>query len=441
MLIPRLVAIFAVVLGLLVPRLGLAETEAEADAKAAGRTPDAVKKQEKELLPPKDVLEKSNTAQAPDAYQPKGVDLGLFLLLPKLEVDETWLSNVFATQYDAVSDYITAIRPEIALNSRMERHSVTALTRLERKEFRRYKKESVTNGFAQLSGRYDIGERDNLNAMISYVRDNEDRGSPDNSGGNIPTEYHYLTFNGSGAMVTGQLTSVLGVTVVNRDWEDVGKSTGVAANHFRNRTEYEQKLRESYEFRPGYSALLEGVLNQRVYQHKRDGADTDRDSMGWRASSGLGVDLSDLVRGDFLLGYFRQDYADGRYRDSHGPFVKASFNWTPTRLTTIVPTLERSVEESTATGVSSLVRTAATVMVRHELMRNWFIGGVAGYAMENQIGGSIKTKTHNGLLRSTYLFTPNFYLEGEVGTRHKLSNTDGGGFVQNTAMFRLGAQY
>ena len=421
--------------------VAMAQSDVETDQKAAGQKKEAVRKQNEGLLPPKEALEQKDTDIAPDAYQPKGIDLSAFLLMPKMEVDVTRNSNIFVTNYDAKHDIITSYQPELALNSRFDRHAINAIARLERKEFDAFDKESVTNGFAQLSGRYDIADRDNLNASLSYTHDHEARGSFDDVGGLHPTEFHYLTFMGSGVVTTGRLTSSLGLTAVQRDWEDTLTSRGVAPSHFRNRNEFNLTLRESFEFSPGYSWVNEGTVLRRIYQHDVDQFGIGRDSSGIRLGTGIGLDISELIRGDFLGGYMRQNYRDGRLSDPSGYYLKALLNWSPTKLTSVIPSLERSIEETTANGVSALVRTAASVTVRHELQRNIILGSTFSYSRDKQKGGNLEADTYEAVVRATYLFNRNLYSSLELGEKHKLTNVDASGFNQTIGMLRFGFQY
>lgn len=418
-----------------------AQSDLQADQSAVGQKSEDVRKQEKRLLSPKDALEQTDGEIAPDAYQPQGIALGSFVLFPKMEAELSYDNNIYATNADKVSDDITTYRPTLTLQSRFDRHELKATAHAERVNYHHHAKESVTNAFAMLSGRYDVTDTDNLNASLSLVHDHEDRSSPDDAGGLRPTEYHYLTFDGSGSVNTGRLTSTLGTTVAHRTWEDTKTSTGVTPSHLRDRNDGEIKLRESYEFIPGYAAVAQASYLQRLYINDYDQAGVSRDSDGVRLSGGLGLDITQLIRGDFLVGYFSQDYHDDSLSDPSGLFVKAQFNWTPTRLTTVIPTLERSVEETTATNVSSLIRTAASLTVRHELQRNLILSPSLSYSHDEQEGGDLTTDTYSGMFRGTYLFDPNFFLSLELGHTRKLASEDGKGYNQMVGMLRLGAQY
>ncbi|WP_291724979.1 outer membrane beta-barrel protein [Magnetospirillum sp. 64-120] len=414
---------------------------AQDDVKGTGLKSESVRKQKDGLLPPKDALEQKDGDIAPDQYQPQGVALGSFLLLPKAEVDLTRNNNIYASNYDRVGDFLTAYRSEAVLKSDFQRHEVTAQGRIERKEFHNYDRESVTNSYLRLAGRYDFTPRDVVNLAVFHTRDHEDRGSLDDAGGLRPTEYQYLTLDASGVMNTGNLTSSLGFLATNRQWDDTRTSTGVTPSHFRNRNDYELKLREAYEFIPGYAALVEATGIQRRYEHDRDQSGYRRDSDGVRLATGLGLDISEVIRGDVLGGYMWQDYEDARLGNVSGAFFKVMLNWMPTRLTTVIPSLERSIEETTASGVAALLSTAASVTVRHELQRNIILGSTLSYSEDEQKNGELTAHTYTGTVRATYLLNSSVYASAEMTEKHKLSNIDGRGFNQTIGMLRLGLQY
>ena len=201
------------------------------------------------------------------------------------------------------------------------------------------------------------------------------------------------------------------------------------------------RVRGSYEMFPDYAAFTELSANTRKYDSKSDRNGLERDSHGYRAEAGVGVDLSQLLRGDFLVGYFRQDYKDSRLSDPSGLSVRATFNWTPDKLTIVVPSLERSVSESITQGASALVRTTGSVLVRHEMRRNLILTGIASVSRDELQGVNNQDAwLYEGRMRATYAFTPELFVAGEAAYKRKYSELDTSSYRQTVFFIRLGAQ-
>jgi len=153
----------------------MAQSVDDQTQEALGQKKESVRKQKEKLLPPDEALSMKDKEVAPDAYQAKGIDLGNFMLMPKAEVDLIRNSNIYAQNYNPKFDLIHVYRPEVALNSRFDRHSITATLRGEEKQYTRYSKENTTNVLAVLGGRYDLSDQNTLNANLSYVQDHGSR--------------------------------------------------------------------------------------------------------------------------------------------------------------------------------------------------------------------------------------------------------------------------
>jgi len=378
-----------------------------------------------------------------DSYQPKGVDLGQFLFLPKLELDETYNTNLFATQTDKRSDFVTVIRPELKLRSRFKEHALNLSLLAEQYLHKRYNSDNRTDLQFDVDGRYDFSSETQATYFGQLFSRHEDRGSPDDVRGLEPTPISGFVNRGGFKHQFGRYTVVSEVGVDRRVFGSVSTAAGTTVrNADRDRWELLARLRGSYEMFPGYAAVTEVSGNRRIYDDSRDRAGFDRNSYGYRVEAGIGVDISQLVRGDFLVGYFAQNYRDARFKDPQGLSVRATFNWTPTTLTIIVPSFERSVNETTTASASGMVRNAFNLTVRHELERNIILTGYGSVAYDQFSG--VKNRdawTYEGRARVIYAFTPEVYTGGEVGYRNKRSQAETESFTQTTFMLRLGLQY
>ncbi|MFX4543539.1 outer membrane beta-barrel protein, partial [Acinetobacter baumannii] len=79
-------------------------------------------------------------------YQPKGIELGKFLLLPDVMVAGGYNSNVYTTTNNAKSDLFTRVVPSFRLQSRFDRHALNLSGEAEKIYFRRYTSDNVLNG-------------------------------------------------------------------------------------------------------------------------------------------------------------------------------------------------------------------------------------------------------------------------------------------------------
>ncbi|MFM2042060.1 MAG: hypothetical protein RLY86_636 [Pseudomonadota bacterium] len=377
-----------------------------------------------------------------ESYQARGMEWGQFLFFPLLDVSASYNSNIFATRDDAKGDTITRIAPEFRLRSRFKEHSLNFRGRLEQFVYLDYTDDNRLDGSLQVDGRYDVRRTWEINFYADANQQHEDRGSPDAAGGLEPTRTRNATARVSTKADMGRYGIQSEVAVQRRKFfsTPAANETGRIEQGFRDRTELSAMLRGSYEIFPGYSAVVEGTADTRNYDDERDRAGFDRSSEGATFRAGIGVDISQVIRGDFLVGYLKQNYDDPRLSDPTGLSLKASFNWTPSRMTVVVPSLERSVYETTTSGASGMVRTGGTLTVRHELQRNLVVTGVGSVFFDTFKGSVREDWTYDTRVRALYSLSDNYYIGGEVGYRKRTSDTRSQGFDQTVVLLRVGFQ-
>lgn len=382
---------------------------------------------------------KGDSERVDDSYQPKGIDLGSFLLLPQIENELTYNTNVFAQESSQKGDFVARIAPEFRLRSRFSNHALNFTGRVEQFLFREYTSDNHLDAVALIDGRYDIERNWDVNAFSENFRRSEDRGSPDDVGGEKPT-LTFGTINRVGTKYqTGRYTFGGEFSAARRIFEDVDASNGVTINNGdRNRWEYQALGRGSYEMFPGYLAVVEASANKREYDSRLDDAGFNRSSSGYRVETGIGLDISQLVRGDFLVGYLKQDYEDPRYKDPSGLSFKATFNWTPSRITVVVPSIERTVQETTTNLASAMIRSGASVLVRHEYQRNIVLTGYGSVNYDEYEGINQASVTYEARARVIYALAPEYYVGSEIGYRRRNSEIDGQSYGQGVLSVRFG---
>ncbi|WPZ37236.1 outer membrane beta-barrel protein (plasmid) [Thalassobaculum sp. OXR-137] len=392
-----------------------------------------------ELNPGDDLAGKNDERRVEESFQPKGVELGQFLLFPSIEVGQEYNSNVFATKEDVRGDFATRVIGKARLRSRFREHALSAGAEVEQYSYWKYTDDSHLRAESFLDGRYDFSKDWEANAFLQAFKRTEDRGSPDDAGGNEPTPIYGLTTRLGTRWADGGFTYGVTGQGDRRIFGDVDTSNGTEINNSdRDRWEYQVTGRTEYEMFPGYAAIAQVSANTRQYDDEFDDDGVDRSSYGFRAYTGIGVDITQVIRGDFLVGYLQQNYDDERLSDPSGPAIKASFNWTPSRITLVVPSIERTVQETTTTNASSIISNRGSLLVRHELQRNIVLTGYAAATYEEFEGVDREDTTYEARARFLWALAPEYYVGGEIGYRLRDSSNDRSSYDQTVATVRLG---
>lgn len=392
-----------------------------------------------ETAPEADAEGKRDAERVDDSYQPKGIELGQFLLLPLIENEVRYNSNFFAERDKPKADQLFRIGPEMQLRSRFSEHALNITARAEQIWMRRYRDDNQLNGQLYVDGRYDFDRSWEGNGFLDMNHQHEDRGSPDDKGGKKPTPTDSAVLQFGSKARFGKYTVLGNMQVARRTFGDVATSTGTAIrNADRNRFEFLGTVRGAYEIFPGYSMIVQMEGNRRRYDDTFDDDGYNRSSRGWRAEAGVGVDLTQLIRGDFVVGYLSQNYEDARLSDPQGLSFRATFNWTPSRLTVVVPSFERSVQETTSRGSSSIVHTEAAVIVRHELQRNIVLTGTARVSQDRFSGLDRTNWTYEGRGRVIWALAPEYFVGGEASYRKRTSTLASSEYDQYVLMAKFG---
>lgn len=313
-----------------------------------------------------------------ESYDPAGIRAGSFNIFPKGEVKETYNSNIYAANSEEKSDFITTVSPSVDVKSDFSRHALNFQAGLDYSKYVDHDAEDFTNYNVGADGRLDVLRDTKITGGASYKLLHEDRGSPDATASNAaPVEYNVLSGKLGGSHKINRVSLGLDGAVDRYEFNDVDRTGGgVNVQSNRDRTEYKETGRVGYELVPGYEAFMRTTLNQRNY---RLSSTPDRSSTGYEVVGGAALDLTGKLAGDVYAGYMSQEYDGPGLPSINGIAAGGSLRWNVTQLTTISPSVTRSVEETTSTGYSGYISTAAGVSIDHELLRNLIVSGNMKY--------------------------------------------------------------
>lgn len=339
-------------------------------------------------------------------YDPLGAHVGSFLLLPSVDVQESYDTNVYATASNEKQDFYTTVRPEVQLKSDWSNHALAFQASGDMKRYNERVTENVTNYATSVQGRLDVLRDSYLMAGAGYQFLHEDRSSPDAASTRKPVEYSVTSGNVGYSHERGVLGGRVNFYADSYDYKNGVNGSGASVlEDDRDRVEYRAVPRLSYEIVRNYNAFIETAFNWRDYSRARDGNGFNRDSHGYAINLGTAIDLTQVINGEVFAGYINQDYDDARLKTASGFGFGANLLWNITDLTSLRLAAAHTAEETTVSGASSYVQSLFRVNVEHELRRNILLTGVLGYTNQD----------YQGVSRSDDLYTAG------VGLRYLLS--------------------
>ena len=374
-------------------------------------------------------------------YDPVGIRRGSFFIYPSFEVSGLYDSNIFATQADAKPDFIVVLSPEIAFRSNWRRHQLNFGARADVAHYKSFTKENYQDASGVINGRYDISGNTYVFAGGEFALRHEDRGSPDDAGGKLPTKFWTAELTAGAQHAFGRFT----VRLTNRlrflDFKDVpAAGVGLIDNDDRDRREWEGILRLTYRVNPRISVFGQVSGDYVRYNEHLDSDGFIRDNIGYAVEGGVSIEITGRLTGEIFAGWGSRNYDDPAFPTISGPAGGLSLTWTPTGLTTITGSVVRTIEETTQTGAAGYWSTNVRVSIDHELRRNVLLNGFGSYQFDDYRGISREDQWFRAGAGATLLVNRNFRFFGGYEFTRSISNQGGASFTRHLVIVRVRGQ-
>lgn len=345
-------------------------------------------------------------------YDAVGVRAGAFTVFPEASLTGTYNDNIYATDTNTESDFITTLGARVSAVSNWSRHALNLRAGLSQHWYADNGDEDRLDWDVGGNGRIDITRDTNISGGLSYAELTEDRGAPNAIGlAAEPTEYSLMQANVAFNHRFNRVTSSLGATYADYDYDTVPLIGGGTLNQdFRDREETTQFARLGYDVSPDTNVYVQGTLNQRKYDQQPPAVPLNRDSDGYAVVVGSEFRLTNLAQGGVYMGYQSQEYDDPTLPDIDGLAFGASVDWFMTPLTTVRFEAASSIEETISAGASGYTDNSVGLRVDHELMRNVILGGHASFANQDYEGIARDDDVIRAGLGVDYLLNRNFSL-------------------------------
>lgn len=307
--------------------------------------------------------------QPSEYYQAQGGRFRSLIIEPAMAVSAQYDDNIYRQRDNKKSDLIHILTPQIDMHTDWNLHEISAGASAKIGRFNRYKKENYDDYSGYVSGRYDIDYGTYLTLNLRSEYRHEDRGNLDDVNGDAPIEYNVNTADISFTRELGILKLYLYSTARNYDYKNSVRAGVIIDNSDRNRRQFLSTIRLAYGQSDHYNLYLQGQYNRRLYDNS---SASYRDSVGYDWRTGLSVNLTGKLQGDFYLGYLLQDYGAG-FKDVSGVNYGGNLLWNINGITSLSAGLERQVVETTLAGSSGVLRMGGHVELQHALRENIII--------------------------------------------------------------------
>ena len=362
------------------------------------------------------------------AYDPAGVRLGGFLLLPSLELGIGRDDNIYSHRAHKERDTVRSVRPRLFAASQWRNHEIHLDMGADVGDFAKADSEDITDWFATSAGRLDISRDAWVRGSLGTRELHEERGDPDSPSTSVrPVSRSVLDARFEAYRRFNRVALGLESGYMNIAYDDsVDAVTGRRlVQSDRDRGEGEVSARVALSFAPCYETYVRTTRYVRRYDRVQGEDLYDRDSDGTQVVTGLRVDLGAVFDADLFGGYRKQTYdKDDRLRALEGATFGGSLTWNPTSLTTVRGIAERSVNESTLRRASGYFSSAFELAVDHELRRNLLLGARARLTTNRYEGIARTDDIVTGGVQAVWLISRRVHTDFGYRFRHRDSTVE-----------------
>lgn len=347
--------------------------------------------------------------RARPGYDAVGIHAGAFTVYPQASVTGSYDDNIYATDTNTKSDFVTKLASSMFVYSNWSRNALNFNAGVAKSYYNSHSGENRLDWNVGMDGRIDVTRDTQLNGALNYQKLHEDRGDPNSPGASAePVSYTLLTGSAGISQRFNRMTASITGDYNDYNYDSVVSTTGITIpQDFRNRKEYDESLKVGYDVSPDTNVYVKGTINQRKYDQQPPAVTLNRDSKGYAAVVGSDFRLSNLAQGGVYIGYQAQSYDSATLSDISGLSYGADVEWYATPLTTVTLNADSIVNE-TVLLASGYLSQSVGLRVDHELLRNVLLNANVGYQNDDYTGISRTDDITSAGFGADYLLNQNF---------------------------------
>lgn len=307
-----------------------------------------------------------------DEYKPAGIRTGDFMFFPDIKLTGSYADNVFFSNTDKKSDFISVISPIFQMRSDWSNHQLNLYSMMDHGLYARNETEDFTDFTFGADARIDIQRDFYIKSDVFFSKNHQIRANPDsNVDSSTPTIFYHLSpsftiykqFNHMFIMINGLISKY--------DFDnDRAKSGIVINNDTQERTVYQSSFKLGYQFNPHYSISVLGLYNNRDYK-ALPVTFTNRDSKENMVAIGTTFDLKKLsLSGVAQVGVVSRNFYSPVLNDTRDIAFKIELTWNGLRRLQLKTKFAQEIQETSQSDVSNILSTIFEYQFDYEIYHN-----------------------------------------------------------------------
>lgn len=350
-----------------------------------------------------------------EPFDPTGIPVGSFVLLPEIETSGVWIGNVFRSPNDRATTALD-VRPAARLVSNWRRHALEFRANGTLTFLNEFSSENDRAYLLEARGRLDITRLTSIEALVGREVVQESRSSIDAAAtaaerADITTDRAAVTLNHRFNRLSLQLRG----GIADQTFGSVADAGGgpPITSRDRNVRTTEGALRATWEFKPTLFAFAEFAANRRDFEAAPASDNILRDSHGTRTRIGVSFgNTGQRLRGEAAIGWGEQRPDDRRLPAIEGLIFDANLAYRLNGLTSFLLSARSDVTDTTQAGSAGAWSRQVGLDIRHAFLRSLI--GTAGlsYTSTEFSGAPIEETEWRGTLALEYFLNRNVVVFG-----------------------------
>jgi hypothetical protein len=390
-------------------------------------------------IAPPDIEERRLQDRRVAPFAADGIRVGPFVIRPSIEIGVTATDNVSGVE-GGPGAVGTVVAPALNAVASDDRYDIAVdvageAVFYDREDF------DTQNGYARVSGRYDLTSRTSVVGEGGYSLTREDFSDPNtpDAASERPAVHEFDIALGVEQNL-GPFMIRPTVFVDRSLHDDVELASGIEQSRRElDNVEYGGRLRAGAAAGPQLRPFVEAAVGRRDHDQEVDDSGFRRSSTWGELLGGLVIDRGEKLSGEMSVGYRHEDIDDGRLSDVDVFLANASILWSPRRLTEVRVDLYTDVQPSSTPDESASVLYSGLLTVARSLTPHVRLEGGGGLEYRHGLGDGWHDVTFLGFAEASYAFNR----FSSIGARYEyeqVESTEAGNDAQSHTVevrFRL----